>query len=297
MQWPTVTVESWEHFVAIASMSLRANYPTRPQYVFEPTYMWRGQADATWVLEPTLTRLLSKALSPAEALEVESSLLRHFMSRAHMYVESATIPSPSDILSWWALMQHHGVPTRALDWSESAYVAAYFAVESLWETDGAIYMIAGMDLVNAHDAVFEDISKEATIESLFTSPTAPTAVLPWHSWRMSERLVAQQGRFTIGTRLIASHAESIFTALFKEAKENNADTLVKLVVPAKLKPAFLYHLRAMNVTATALFPGVDGLGRSLKELARLSAAVRDGALDLDPPEAYRQPAPSIDANP
>ena len=45
--------------------------------------------------------------------------------------------------------------------------------------------------------------------------------------------------------------------------------LKKIVIPHKIKPDFLAELRRMNITAAALFPGVDGLGRSIAELTSL----------------------------
>jgi hypothetical protein len=47
----------------------------------------------------------------------------------------------------------------------------------------------------------------------------------------------------------------------------------QIVIPAKLKPEFLLQLHRLNVTAIALFPTIDGLGRSMKELATLHAQV------------------------
>ena len=46
----------------------------------------------------------------------------------------------------------------------------------------------------------------------------------------------------------------------------------KFVIPSGLKPRFLANLQMMNITASVLFPGIDGLGRSIKEMLGLEAA-------------------------
>jgi len=57
----------------------------------------------------------------------ERDLLFRFQQQAHLYVRHP--PSAGNLSSWFALMQHHGPPTRFLDWTKSPYVAAYFALQ------------------------------------------------------------------------------------------------------------------------------------------------------------------------
>lgn len=45
-------------------------------------------------------------------------------------------------------------------------------------------------------------------------------------------------------------------------------TLLKIVIRGQAKEEFLQVLRTMNITAEALFPGLDGLGRSVEEMLR-----------------------------
>ena len=77
--------------------------------------------------EPALTTGLERACLLADgsltrAPEHEKGIIREFRRRAHHYLPDATLLG--DSLELLALMQHHGAPTRLLDWTYSLYVAA-----------------------------------------------------------------------------------------------------------------------------------------------------------------------------
>lgn len=69
----------------------------------------------------------------------EIVLLNNFQRRAHHYIDDP--PELDDRLEWLALMQHHGAPTRLLDFSHSFYVAAFFSMESA-EQDAAVWALS-----------------------------------------------------------------------------------------------------------------------------------------------------------
>lgn len=99
---------------------------------------YRGQASAEWALTPGYLRLTTP---PSEA-----TLLKRFKQSAAMLIEMA----PRVTFDWLFLMQHYGVPTRLLDWSESPLVGLYFAVESM-NDDGALWLLRPSELnKNAH---------------------------------------------------------------------------------------------------------------------------------------------------
>jgi hypothetical protein len=106
----------------------------------EGVWGFRGQRDATWYLDTSLDRSVKWEFSLRTSSGIISSgydhldreaegreLLFRFQQRAHQYIP--VLPAPQDLSSWFAVMQHHGVPTRFLDWTKSAYVAMYFAFE------------------------------------------------------------------------------------------------------------------------------------------------------------------------
>jgi hypothetical protein len=91
---------------------------------------------------------------------------------------------------------------------------------------------------------------------------------------VSRRAMAQQGNFSFGTNILATHDGPILKACrAMEAEQPNKLLCRKIIIPAPLKPLILQQLRTMNVTASSLFPTIDGAGRSLADLVTLKAAL------------------------
>jgi FRG domain len=121
--WNTETVETFEQLVAVVK-------PFMPSISTENHLYWfRGQRDETWPLYSSFMRMLGvSSLTPDEVTGLEQYALGEFRSKAHFFVNPALLAKVRTTPCWWALMQHHGAPTRLLDWTTSPYVAAYFAV-------------------------------------------------------------------------------------------------------------------------------------------------------------------------
>jgi hypothetical protein len=161
---------------------------------------YRGQSNAAWSLEPKLMR--------GEHAPSESHLLNRFKQSAAYLLPQR----PQHEFDWLFIMQHHGVSTRLLDWSESPLVALYFAVEND-EEDGSLWVLAPCEL-NKHAGFkpeweyeipsFEDDSLGSyTTEKLAAERRSSLQPMAAIAVRNSPRINAQQGVFTI------SHRENI----------------------------------------------------------------------------------------
>jgi hypothetical protein len=149
-------VESWEHFIHHDFSRLR----TPP---FKTAYIFRGEPKPyptpllPTLLRPSLAPRSAATLTAEEALELERGLTREYQRHAFIDLHTSLhLPAPppqGDVVAWWILMQHHGAPTRLLDWTKSQYVAAYFAVRDHFDQDGIIWAVnqnAMCDVIRFH---------------------------------------------------------------------------------------------------------------------------------------------------
>lgn len=260
-----IQVESWQKFVKVADHLDVGS-------VESGAYTYRGQSDTNWTLRPSLLRYLFPVGCSAErALKIESIALKEFLAQAHNHISDSTYRTTTDTLSWFTLMQYHGAPTRLLDWTASIYVAAYFAAIENWEKDGAVWLLHTHEmrkqLAKRHQPVTIPKS-ENQIKTAFLTPDAPHDLELMGRLNKSDRMIAQQGLFSISRSVLGDHGQ-ILADLFDSEQEKIY--FRKLVVPAKLKPEFIRKLRAMNITASSLFPGLDGLSRSIAELVKVAS--------------------------
>jgi hypothetical protein len=151
-------------------------------------------------------------------------------------------------------------------------VALYFAAEQRWEEDGALWWFRASAaenlMVRKFAAKYKDCEHllfEAADDQVFVGSSQPI-LFTYELHLTVQRMGSQQSMFTVCLDPLADHAQ----VLEELATYGDGPHFGKLIVPKALKPQLLRELHLMNVTGKAMFPGLDGLGRTLTELTRLS---------------------------
>jgi hypothetical protein len=103
--------------------------------------LYRGQKDIQWPLRPKIGRYIEKfeanGLGKADLEKAESALMRIFRKQSAYHLGFL----PKDGWQVWSIAQHHGLPTRLLDWTHSPLVALFFAVEKPFDGDSVVYAL------------------------------------------------------------------------------------------------------------------------------------------------------------
>jgi hypothetical protein len=173
-------------------------------------------------------------------------------------------------------MQHYCAPTPLLDWTESPYVGLYFAIENgaseshcaLWAIDSDWLEERGREVLQQKEIKSALVEQRAVI-SVDTNPnrllrgTKAPLVLRINPAMSNARLFAQQGLFLCKLIEQASVGQLLMTMVMYPTLTDRP-VIRKLDIRSDLRVKFLKRLRAMNIHRASLFPGLDGLGMSLK---------------------------------
>jgi hypothetical protein len=257
------TAKSLKEFLEI--IDGLANDPLDPVW-------FRGVGDSGYNLIPSLYRH-PNLISKRELLDLEKDILVRFKERSLPYL---TAPLSRN-WEYLFLMQHYGVPTRLLDWTENPFVALFFALTSAKkdENTGLYVKPASIWILSPklwNQRVFAHVSYKGVALSISdrllepyeplsdkTSepPAMPAAMFGLHN---SPRIVAQRGVFTIFGSTIKSMDE-----IFKDDAFSD-DSLIKVNFPITDIADLLSKLISTGHTDSMMFPSLEGLAKEAKRL-------------------------------
>lgn len=250
------TVNSWEELQSALFYNSWDERITR----YRSPYIYRGLCSHDHDLKTSLIRLGG----PYE--EMEHHLLRNFRKYAH---ENA---SPgSSIWNWLAVAQHHGLPTRLLDWTYSPYVALHFATSDYksYHLDAAIWCV---NYVKSNELIPDRLRDAIRAEgsNVFT----PEVLEPVCS-SLKELGSFQKEEFVLFLEPPSLDARIVHQfALFSMMSSPNGvlsdwlydhpDLFFRIIIPARLKWEVRDKLDQVNITERVLFPGLAGLSQWLR---------------------------------
>jgi hypothetical protein len=242
-----ITVQGWDEFIDLTS-SLDG-------------WAFRGHRHARWQLSSSLSRYLGNFIPEREAwTEREKRAIRIFRRKAHNYLTNEAVLQED--LRTVALMQHHGAPTRLLDFTKSPFVAAFFALERAIGAS-AVYALNTPALWHAAPRERPELTRDVIdprqpgkFEHYFIQ-NAHEVVWVGEPMQMDRRLVAQSGMFAV-PGVLDRPLDQIL-----DGYDTDEALIRKIVLPASMREEAMRTLYRMNITHATLFPDLDGLARSL----------------------------------
>jgi hypothetical protein len=192
----------------------------------------------------------------------------------------SNVPREEDDLGWLILMQHHGIPTRLLDWTENILVALYFAVKDFPNDDGEIWTLFPLRLNSKYgmwgmptaksvylqylvkEVYYEKDKRKELAKSLKLSKILkyPLAFYPTLNFL---RMIVQSSAFTIHP--IPERENQIQDILIDKR------FLARYIIPAKNKPILFKNLNSLGIKHYRLFPNLDSLSQDIISELRIVA--------------------------
>jgi hypothetical protein len=225
----------------------------KPSGLQDPPVWFRGAKNAAYDLKPGLYR--HKTLNDFQSLvALESRMLTAFRHRSPPFTQDI----PTDQLALQFLMQHHGVPTRLLDWSESPFVALYFALEAyddprrvsndvaVWVLDPVVLNRHSLKNTNVGILSAEDDWLQG-LRPVGNNPTvsvsSPVAIFGIYN---SRRIVAQRGVFVL-------YGNDVQSLEVSNATIAHPDLIWRVTIPAANKKVVFEQLFSFGITDSVIF--------------------------------------------
>ena len=223
---------------------------------------FRGQLDAE---KPPIPSVFRRIHNGFEGVFDEFNLTRMFRERSSVL---GLTPNRSEIDKWLFLMQHHGLPTRLIDWSEGSLIGLFFATFEESTEDRAVWMIHPLEL-NYYSLGHKEFPNTWTENNHayynFTAAfgvdkdkqtTLPVSI---NTTYCDNRMFSQKSCFTIH-----GSDERDFENLFATHKLNILGYFRKYIIPKEYAQKIQEELILLGIDFSTIYPDLDGLAKEIK---------------------------------
>lgn len=270
---------------------------TDDYYEFDPwgQFIFRGQRDPRWLLQTSLERhdsCFGEQSKSSDIRSLERMMLREYQ-RHYKRLGGASIEKDA-YHEWFASMQHHGAPTRLLDFSYSYYVALYFAIKNITapiipDTGLVSFSVFAVNypfieyqrnrfLDEEVIALFEgrrgdSQGKTTEIQKVTVEKVLNKGVLLVTPFHLNTRLTRQRGTFLMPTDITGSFMDNLSAIVTDEKGIVLSEKVLKITFSLSFKELlYVYRqLLNMNISVQTLFDDtLNTLGEVLQMKMKLA---------------------------
>lgn len=241
-----------------------------------PSYIFRGQNNSEWNLQTTIERTSVTNKKRAERFmisEFKKNIYNHNISRV-----------PNNNLEILFHLQHFGAPTRLIDFTESPYVASFFALNESHKGYSSIYAVHTFDLFGRISTFADDyfhkffdrkntppnsisskLNKPNVFQELFLSNSNQVKFVA----QVKPHLHHERSNPQASTHLAIGNIKASFLQNLNNLIQSSDPVTeidkpyLKFVFPNKIRESALYDLKMMNINYSSLFPDFAGFIKNL----------------------------------